>query len=644
MQHCIIGTAGHIDHGKTRLIEALTGINADRLEEERRRGITIDLGFAHARIGSFEIGFVDVPGHERFVKNMLAGIGGIQFVLMVVAANESIMPQTREHFEICRLLGLRHGVVVLTKTGLVEPELVELTRLEVRDILKGSALEEIPIVAVDSVLEKGIEQLREAIEEGLSRVPFDDRINSDRLFRLPIDRVFSLKGFGTVVTGTTWSGRATAEQTVQVYPSQQESRIRSIQVHGNAVQSAGAGQRTALNLTGLAKDDLTRGMMLGEPAIFHPSSILDVSLEVLGNAPAALERRTPVRFHHGSAEIIGRLFPISTPRLEPGQRGLAQIRLTSPLVACLGDRFIIRRYSPVTTIGGGLILDGDARKRRGPNLRSEDAQLASLQEAWEKEAPSRYLSAFRYYAACQGAAGIAVRNLQARTGLSRQAVEEQLGETSDLVKMAAADRIVTPEALDHLENRIVSIVRRFHAANPLVDGIPKEELKEQVLRRSPGAYFNAVLLRLQEGGVIRFDTHGVSLREHAATLTGSQEELGGQILKVLGVHSKALTALPREDIATRTGTPVEAVQDVLFFLVQKGEVVRIADDLFMSATQLENLTAQLHETYSPGEAFSVSDFKDLSRLTRRLAIPLLEYLDRLRVTRRDGDTRVLLPR
>ena len=639
-QHLIIGTAGHIDHGKTRLIQALTGTNTDRLKEEQRRGITIDLGFANARIGRFQVGFIDVPGHERFVKNMLAGVGGIQFVLLVVAADESIMPQTREHFEICRLLGIRHGIVVITKSDLVDPEFIELVQGEVAELLQGTILENTPMTSVDSHSGRGVDRLRALLEEQLIGLDLDSDLQSQRQFRLPIDRVFTLKGFGTVVTGTTWQGTIRKEDKVQAYPSDFQGRVRNLQIYGRNAVAATVRQRTALNLTGLNKGQLQRGMVLGPPGVFRPSFILDATLELLASAPAPVRQRTPIRFHHGSTEVIGRVYPIARKDLEPGETGLVQLRLEAPVIACAGDRFIIRRYSPLTTIGGGIVLDSRAQKRKKRDLERASPGLLNLQEAWAQDSGDSLARSIDYFVGRGGLRGVSLSELQARSGLTKNAIQKLLESASGLTRFEAADLVVSDDSLAELKDQIVDHTRRFHHQNPLLDGIPREELKERFMSWASNSYFNAVLQNLETELRVRASAHTVSHSEHRVTLTPDQEQLQERILATL--EASPHSALRVGELATRLGREARDINDVFFFLIHQGRIVRISENLFLTSTQVSQLKAGLLEAYASGTSFSVADFKNLFGLTRKLAIPFLEYLDKSRVTRRVGDRRVVL--
>jgi selenocysteine-specific elongation factor len=419
MKNIIVGTAGHIDHGKTALVKALTGIDADRLEEEKRRGITIDIGFAHLQLTpALRLGFVDVPGHERFIKNMLAGVGGIDLVLFVIAADESIKPQTREHFDICRLLGIPQGVVALTKADLVEPDILELVRLEVEEFVAGSFLEGAPVVAFSSVTGAGLDDLRQALQRAASTVQEKSAAGH---FRLPLDRAFTVKGFGTVVTGTLISGNVRKEQEVELYPTGRRLRVRGVQVYGEPAEQARAGQRTALNLADIEPAEVTRGMVLAAPGTFRIVTQVDCALELLPSAKP-LKHRAPVHFHAGTAEIEAqvRLLEGATA-LKPGQRCWARIVLREPALLLPGDRFIIRMFSPVVTIGGGVVLDTGGKRYRKSDRVAE--RLRTLAEASAAERVALLVRESKY--------GMGTVELVSRTGLTEREIEA-IGERGPL--------------------------------------------------------------------------------------------------------------------------------------------------------------------------------------------------------------------
>src|SRR3989454_1072947 len=474
MPHIIVGTAGHIDHGKTALVKALTGIDADRLKEEKERGITIDIGFAHLALDSnTTAGFIDVPGHERFIKNMLAGVGGIDLVMLVIAADESVMPQTREHLDICSLLHIKHGLTVLTKIDNVERDIADLAEIEVREFLKGSFLEHSPILRVSSLTSEGIPQLIDTLREFSRKIEPKD---ATRIFRLPIDRCFTMKGFGTVITGTLIAGQVHKEDEVEIFPSQRTTRIRGIQVHGRTSNEALAGQRTALNLQGVEVSDIERGMVLTVPGVFKPTSMFDCHLELLPSAPGPIVMRKRVRFHIGTAELMGYVVLLGQDHLNPGESALVQIRLEQPTLALPGDRFIIRQYSPMITIGGGQILDAFPEKHR----RSDKAVLQRLKIFKDGSVEQRLMAIVEG----AGLQTVELSHLVAGLGLSPQHVREALTALTKSGRIRTVSEnpmtVVSAAAFKGAEERAAAEVQRFHRTNPLVQGIGREELRARL--------------------------------------------------------------------------------------------------------------------------------------------------------------------
>ncbi len=474
MKSVIVGTAGHIDHGKTALVKALTGIDADRLEEEKRRGITIDIGFAHMELEAagekLRLGFIDVPGHERFVRNMLAGVGGIDLVLLVVAADESIKPQTREHFEICRLLNIPRGIAVLTKSDLVDKETLDVVRLELEDYLRGSFLEGAPIVAASSKSGAGVEDLRRALATMAAEVRARD---ASALLRLPIDRVFTMKGFGTVVTGTLISGAVRKEDELEVFPAGKRVRVRGVQVHGAAAERATAGQRTALNLAGVEKGDLARGMTLAPPGILRATRRLDVSLTLLGSAKP-LRDRARVHFHAYTAETVAEVVLLPSQRdvkqLAPGATIYAQLRLQDPLLALPGDRFILRQFSPVVTVGGGVVLDAAPLAKQ-----ADRAQFLSTLASGD---PAEMVVA---RLARRGMQGLDLRDLVAETGWTEERARSVAGELHGIHRIVRhGDHLTDVPAYAEARKLVQTAIADFHARNPLVAGISKEDLRTRL--------------------------------------------------------------------------------------------------------------------------------------------------------------------
>ncbi len=639
MKHVIVGTAGHIDHGKSALVEALTGTDPDRLAEEKRRGITIDLGFAHLDLPGtpagegVRLGFVDVPGHERFVRNMLAGVGGIDLVLLVIAADESIKPQTREHFDICRLLDIPRGLTVLTKADLVEPDVLGLVRLEAEEFLAGSFLDGAPIVAVSSRTGAGLDRLKAELGRVASTVPAKDAAQH---FRLPIDRAFTMKGFGTVVTGTLIAGSIGRDDEVELFPARRRLRVRGLQVHGRAAERAYAGQRTAVNLAGIATEELERGMVLAAPDLFEPSERVDVRLTLLPSAPP-LRDRARVHFHQGTVETVAEVRLLERDKLQPGGQAFAQLRLQKPVLVLPGDRFIIRRFSPVVTIGGGQTLAVQARKqRRG------DAQTLALLRTLAGGKPSEILAALME----QEERGVLdERWLIGRTGWRR----EELRSAVEALAAAGALRRVGTEPLlvawgarmAELSRETLAAVDAFHRQEPLLEGLPKEELKERVFGRRGEALFEPVLAELVASGAV--ELAGDKARRAGRAVTLSREESKAKQAIEQAFAAAGLTVPSVRDVLARAAVEPKRAQKILLLLLREGALVKISEELLFHRTALETLPGLLRDyKQRKGVKLSVPEFKELTGVTRKYAIPLLEYLDRQRLTRREGDARVIL--
>ncbi len=616
MKNVIVGTAGHIDHGKTALVKALTGIDADRLAEEKRRGITIDIGFAHLDLTpEIRIGFVDVPGHERFVKNMLAGAGGIDIVMLVVAAGESIKPQTREHFDICRLLGIRSGLIALTKADLVDPEIVELARMEIEEFVAGSFLDGAAIVPVSAKTGQGLDQLRKAIEGAATGVV---EKNAQGLFRLPIDRAFTMKGFGAVVTGTLVSGAIAPEQEVMLYPERRRLRVRGVQVHGTPAKNAVAGQRTAVNVVGIDAHEIARGMVLAAPERLRAVREFGCVLEALPDAPP-IRNRAPVHLHTGTAEIEAevRLFRGQSP-VPPGEKTYARIVLREEALLLPRDRFIIRRFSPVSTIGGGVVLDtGLVRLRKA----SEGAErLRKIENASRPD--------WLYLLIAESALGTSPEELIARTGLTTVEIETAIRGNPAIV--ALPGWFAARSAVESLREQMFERIRQFHVEHPLLAGIPKQDLHAGL----PDALFDALLKHPQiavEGEVVRHRSYRVVLQQ--------QEEQARAMIE--NAFEKAGLAAPAElDVLAHCGVESGRARTLLQFLIREGHLVRITGDLVLHRSAIERLLGDLAAI--KGSRLSVPEFKERTGISRKYAIPLLEYLDRQKLTRREGDFRIVL--
>jgi selenocysteine-specific elongation factor len=618
MKHIVVGTAGHIDHGKTALVKALTGIDADRLEEEKRRGITIDLGFAHLQLTpALRVAFVDVPGHERFVKNMLAGVGGIDLLLFVVAADESIKPQTREHFDICRLLGIPRGVIALTKADLVDPDILDLARLEIEELVAGSFLDGAPIIPVSSVTSAGLDDLRGALARVAAEVSEKD---SRGWFRLPVDRAFTIKGFGAVVTGTLISGSVEKEQEVELYPGGRRLRVRGLQVHGAASGRAVAGERTAVNLAGIEHTEIARGDVLSAPGRFHPVRRLDCRLDLLPSA-RPLKRRAPVHFHSGTAEIEAEVRLLDdVSALQPGASAYARIVLRDPALLLPGDRFIIRMFSPVVTIGGGVVLDIGERKYR--NSRNAVERLDVL------AAPDR--SARLSLLVRESPYGLSLADLIARTGFRPDEIAR-----ASLTALPARDWYVDPAWLQSTSERVGRAVRGFHSANPLQPGIPKQDLRSGELPDAPPFILDALLAGakdlIAEGDLVRSRSHKVTLKE-------DEEQARAAIERAF--ESAGLAVPTVAEVLAKSGVDSARARTLLAALLREKRLARVNDDFVFHRSAIDRLRDLLAAHKS--QRFTVAAFKDWTGVSRKYAIPLLEYLDREHVTRREGDDRLVL--
>ncbi len=634
MKSVIVGTAGHIDHGKTALVKALTGIDADRLEEEKRRGITIDIGFAHLELPApggeaLRLGFVDVPGHERFVRNMLAGVGGIDMVLLVIAADESIKPQTREHFDICRLLSIRRGITVLTKSDMVDAETLDVVRLEVEEFLRGSFLDpsHAPIIPVSSLTSAGLGELKRALATIGAEVPSKDPA---RLTRLPIDRVFVMKGFGTVVTGTLISGAIAKEEELEIFPRGRRVRVRGIQVHGSASDKALAGQRTALNLAGVTSDDLARGMTLAAPGVFRTTRQLDVSLSLLASAKP-LRDRARVHFHAYTAEAIAEVVLYSAKQIAAGSTAYAQLRLAEPMLLLPGDRFILRQFSPVITIGGGVVLNSAELGRRKKFSATETLDfLVKLEKGTDAEVLSARI-------ARHAGAGLSISDAIAETGWRKPAVESALAQLNTSV-MRFGDVMVTSEVLNHLKSDALTAVNAFHNANPLVSGIAKEELREK-LGLGTAVFIGLLDLLVREkkleatGEQVRIAGRGVVMKDDEA-------ESKKQIEQAFAVAGLKVPLL--KDVLAGLKVDKVRAQKIVTLLLRDRVLVKLADDLVFHQRALEDLRRRVVEHKTKSSRIDVAQFKDMTGVSRKYAIPLLEYLDRERVTKRVGDERLIL--
>jgi selenocysteine-specific elongation factor len=622
MRSLIVGTAGHIDHGKSALVRALTGTDPDRLKEEKERGITIDLGFAHLDLGDGLVAsFIDVPGHERFVRNMLAGAHGIDAVLLVVAADESVMPQTREHFHICRLLGVERGLIALTKCDVADADSQALAEIETRELVAGSFLEGAPVLRVSARTGEGLDALRESLR-ALARSTAVRA--ADGLLRLPIDRAFTLRGFGTVVTGTLVSGALAVGEEVEALPSRRRARVRGLQVHGSPVQQVAAGHRTAVNLAGVDVGELSRGDVLARPDAFTPTSILDVQVSLLpGTRPLADQTR--VRVHIASAEVLARVRLLQPQPIEPGGSGPAQLRLERRAVAGRGDRLILRSYSPATTIGGAVVLDPLAPRRRGKTAtvtaRAADpveAAVAMIAEA--------------------GTLGLEGAALSARVTAPLASIEPRLAADARVLVLGPQPSwFVSTNALGELADRTRAELDRFHAAHPLRAAMPREELRSRLFAHTPPPLFDHLVSRLAAEGRVRLVADGLAAAGHEIRLSADEDAARRRL-----VEAASAAGLEGVEVARlSSGSDPRLLERVARVLVDEGALRRVGE-AYVHAPALETLKEQVRRRWPPGSRLEVGGFKDLTGLSRKFVIPLLEYLDRERVTRRSGADRVVL--
>ena len=627
-RHVVVGTAGHIDHGKTSLVKALTGTDTDRLPEEKARGITIDLGFAFLEEpDGLTIEVVDVPGHERFVKNMLAGVGGIDLAMLVIAADEGVMPQTREHLAICSLLHIRTGLVVLTKTDTVESDWIELVRDDVATLVRGTFLEGAPVVPVSAKTGAGLDELRATLRRLAATVPAR---GTDQLPRLPIDRVFTIKGFGTVVTGTLAAGALGVDDRVEVFPRGLVAKIRGLQAHGHAVERSVAGQRTAVNLQGLERAAVERGDVIGMAGTLSATTLADVVLEILQDAPRPLKSRDRVRLHAGTSEIMARALLLEGAELAPGKRGFARLRLEAPLVALAGDRFVIRSYSPIVTIGGGTLLDTDPPRLKRP------ARLAHL-NVLESGAPEAVVEE---HVRGAGVGGIRLPALVARVPFGPARTRRLLDALAAAGRVTAVDRdwSLHADAVARLRGLVTAALEQFHRAQPLRGGMSREELRVRAANADERVFAH-VLGALDAEGAVRVDRDKVRLAAHELRLSAVQQTAVDRLEREF---REAAAAPPSaEEALGRAGLAGNEEHELFQLLVESRKLVRVKESLFFHAAALEAIQDKLVALLRERKEIGPGDVKDLLGISRKYAIPLLEYFDARRVTTRVGERRVL---
>ncbi|MDB9822667.1 selenocysteine-specific translation elongation factor [Deltaproteobacteria bacterium] len=631
MKQVILGTAGHIDHGKTSLIKALTNIDTDRLKEEKERGITIELGFAHLELPSGQLlGIIDVPGHEKFVKNMVSGATGIDLVSLIIAADEGVMPQTREHMEICNLLGIKSGLVVLTKIDMVDDEWLELVREDVTAYLSGTFLEDSPVIGVSSTTGDGVEELAKAIDDLVKEIPEREIGN---FFRLPIDRVFTMKGFGTVVTGTTISGSINTGEDVTVYPQELSSRIRGIQVHNDDTNQVSAGLRTAINLQGAEKANIQRGNVLAAKDSLRSTYMVDVELELLPSSPRKLKNRAKVRFHSGTSEIISTVVLLDRDELEQGNSCYAQIRLDEPTAVLLGDRFILRSYSPVRAIGGGKVLNAlPLKKKRFSKAVLKELELLNSGTLQEKAREFVRIGRFQ---------GRNSDELQFLTNSGKKKLDEALKVLQAQKKIIQYNResgtFIHSEYLEKATEEIISTLTEYHNDFPLKAGLLKEELRSRTTGSRNQKLFNFIISQLTRESIVVQEKELLRLQDHKVTLALDQEKIRGQIEEAY--LNGGLQPPYFKELNSRF--PENTAWDVLEVMVKDGILIKVKEDLYFHRDVMDELEKRLIVFLKDHGEINTPQFKEMTGASRKYTIPLIEYFDRSQVTVRVGDNRVL---
>ena len=633
MKNVILGTAGHVDHGKTALIGALTGIDTDRLAEEKKRGITIELGFAHLDFDDgLQVGIVDVPGHEKFIKNMLAGAGGIDLGMLVVAANEGVMPQTVEHLDILKLLGIKDGLVVITKTDLVDEEWLELVRDDIAELVKGSFLENKPVVAVSSYTGQGIEELKKELHELVEKS--DDK-NLKIPFRLPVDRVFPVDGFGTVVTGTLIEGGVSVGDVAEIFPSGLTAKVRSLQVHGRDVGTAGAGQRVAINLAGIKMDEIARGDVVAKPGSIHDSMMLDAALEVLPDSRRTVKNGSVVHLYHGARVLLAKVVLLDRDELRAGEKCYAQLRLTEPLAAKSGDRFVIRFYSPLETIGGGVILDADPAKHR----RNQKKVLEALRIRESGSVETRVVQTLAEQQIAMPDAAKLARLMNVQPAELEQEIPELISR--GLVIETLPGRYAAPAVLDSLWESCEKLLGDYHRDNPLHDGMKLAMLRQKLFKKGGAAECDAVLRSFEAEGKIRIAGGRAALSGFEVHLSKRQKAIKEKLLKT---YAEAGIEVPSTDDVTGSFGAQERddARKVLESLVDSGELVMLTPQLILHKQAYDYALSVMLKHYSENAELTLAQFRDLLNTSRKYSQAILEYWDNNKITRKDGDIRWLM--
>jgi selenocysteine-specific elongation factor len=634
MREIVLGTAGHVDHGKTSLVRALTGIETDRLKEEKKRGITIELGFAFLDLPcGHRLGIVDVPGHEKFIKNMVAGASGIDLVAFVIAADEGIMPQTREHFEICRLLGVDKGLIVITKKDMVEPEWLEMVEEEIRDFFIDTFLDDAPMVTVSSVTGDGINEVKAALDALVRQCDFSEAYGP---FRLPVDRVFAMKGFGAVVTGTSISGRIHVGDEVEIFPRHQSGKIRGIQSHGISVDMVEAGKRTALNIQGVDKDNIDRGNMVVTPGCLASTYMLDALFLYLSSCEKPLKNRARVRVHLGSAEIMGRVVLLEDEGLAGGGEANVQILLEEPVGVWPGDHYVVRSYSPVITIGGGVVYSVSPRKRR--RFKAENKEAFQIYAQGDQE------ELFLLHLRESGYKGLSMEELAVRTGIFGNRLQKLLNGPISAARIMVVDSerklMVSRDRFDALAEAVVASLAQYHLDNPLKTGFAKEELRSKLIGNQENKIFQAVLNNLLKKGVVVAEDSLVRMADHKVVLRADEKVVQADML-TLFAKAGLVTPTYKEVLARFADISPDFVKEMMSVLINDGKLIKISEDLYFHRAHIDKLREDIVAFIKAEGDIDAPRFKGLTGLTRKFSIPLLEYFDKEKLTLRVGDTRIL---
>ncbi len=638
MREIILGTAGHVDHGKTSLIKALTGTDTDRLKEEKQRGITIELGFAHLDLPcGHRIGIVDVPGHEKFIRNMVAGAAGMDIVAFIIAADEGIMPQTKEHFDICRLLGVKQGLIILTKKDMVEPEWLEMVEEEIRDFCIDSFLEEAPIIPVSSITGEGIDNIISQLDELVNGLDFNEEFGP---FRMAVDRVFSMKGFGTVITGTSLSGRIENGSEISFYPSGVTAKIRGIQVHGEEVEVIEAGHRTAINLQGIEKEQINKGDMAATPHSLFGTTLLDAKFHYLQSIGKKLKNRSQIRLHIGTREVIGRILLLNEDHLQAGTDANIQLLLPEPVAVLPGDNFVIRSYSPVTTIGGGIILNSAPKKRKRTTQQHKDKNKAIFNILDVGSDIDKTLLFLKE----SGRTGITDTILAIRLGIFGKKLKKMLQQPISAGQILVIDsetqRLISADIFTQLKDQITAFLTKYHSDNPLKTGIAKEELLSQLIPPVDSKLFQFTLTNMSRKGEVEQEGAEVKISGHTVTLQVDEKEMQQ---KIGGLYKKAGLTPPnlKDVLATFDEFPPKQIRQVIDLLLQKEELVKINESLIFHGEAIIQLADDVKNFITQEGEIDAPRFKQLTGLSRKFSIPLLEYFDKIKLTIRIEDKRIL---